>query len=111
MASSSSTSTGNQMNLATFSWLCPGLHGPGTRQDIGRRTFGGFLKADDSRVANQQICFGLSFSFKNHLSFGLRLPTLIQSGAATCIKGFVKCFLRVVLPCCLSNQGELAENI
>ena len=27
------------MNLQQMSWECPGLHGPGTRQDIFRQTF------------------------------------------------------------------------
>ena len=32
------------MNLTQMGWECPGLHGPGTRQDIYRQTFAQVLE-------------------------------------------------------------------
>ena len=32
------------MFLQQMSWECPGLHGPGTRQDISRKTFAEVFK-------------------------------------------------------------------
>ena len=55
---SSSSSGGNQMNLATFSWLCPGLHGPGTKQ--GQDSIGEILALALTRKMARDSVFSIS---------------------------------------------------
>ena len=53
--SGSSGSKSSELHLEQMSYHCPGMHGPGSKQDIRRRTFQDFLGGDDDKKKDKAI--------------------------------------------------------